>query len=129
MLQPILFNSSTTQGTTLGQELVAFYDRQEMQPEPRHIQLDVYCVLLRCSQTPKDEIAVHWCLLGNGALSFEGLCCMALTIFFPRSLPFFRIAYRKGKAAHLFHSLDFSKMLEQPLQGLRDGLALQPLHP
>ncbi len=129
MTQPILFPEAYYPQTTLGRELAAFYERHELVPEPRHLHLDTYCVLLRCGLSLKDEIAVHWCLAGNGFLSFEGVCCLILGIAFPRHFGFFRAAYRKGRKAHRFHSLDFAPLLDQPLHAVRAQLALQPLHP
>lgn len=129
MTQPILYPHTFHTQTTLGRELAAFYERHELTPEPRHLHLDAYCVLLRCGLSLQDEIAVHWCLAGNGYYSFEGLCCILLGLSFPRHFGFFRSAFAKGRNAHRFHSLDFAPLLDEPLQSVRERLALQPLHP
>lgn len=129
MTQPILYPDHFHRQTSLGRELAAFYERHDLRPEPRHVQLDTYCVLLRCGLSLKDEIAVHWCLAGNGFFSFEGICCMALGMTFPQHYSFFRSAYRKGVNAKPFHSVDFSPLLDQPLQSVREQFCLQPLHP
>ena len=77
---------------------------------------DVYHVLTNTGATVKDEIHMQFYLLGNSKRSpFVFIVIITGLFFYPLELKNFIKTYKKGKQAHLFHHLDFSKMLTIPV--------------
>ena len=97
---------------TLGNDLGDFLNKNNFEIQSKLEDHDVIHVLTNTGTTVSDEIGMQFYLLGNGKKSLylfmvliTGLC------FYPTRLKYFINQFQRGKSAHRFHQLDFSKML------------------
>jgi hypothetical protein len=73
-----------------------------------------------------EEISMQFYLMGNGKRSAYLFSVILLgTLFFPDYLKLFRYRYDRGKAALPFHQLDFQKLLNQPLDRIKNTFLIQ----
>jgi len=87
---------------------------------------DVFHVLTETGTTVPEEISMQFYLLGNGKRSIYLLSVILLgTLLFPDYLKFFRSRYRLGKSALPFYQLDFYKLLNQPIERIKDTFLIQ----
>ena len=101
---------------SLGFHLGCFLLKYNFSVQPSLEEHDVYHVLTNTGATVKDEIHMQFYLLGNGKRSpFVFIVIITGLFFYPLELKKFIKTYKKGKQAHLFHHLDFSKMLTIPV--------------
>jgi ubiquinone biosynthesis protein Coq4 len=103
---------------SLGHTLGLFIKKNGYAIQPQLEEHDVYHVLTKSGTTVKEEIKMQWYLLGNGKRSPFVFMVLSATVFYATFYAEFIQAYKKGKKAHHFHSLDFSKLLPYPLQTL-----------
>ncbi|MGK4568935.1 hypothetical protein [Flavobacterium sp. 3HN19-14] len=65
------------------------------------------------------EICLQYFLFGNGRRNFLSVITMLVgTLSAISHCGAFYTAFKKGRNAHRFHDLDFSKMLSQPLENI-----------
>ncbi|WP_125719749.1 hypothetical protein [Flavobacterium ustbae] len=77
---------------------------------------DIIHVLTNTGITVYEEIGMQYYLLGNGKKSlYLFMVILTGTIFYPKRMPYFIQQFKRGKQAHSFHYLDFSKMLLMPI--------------
>lgn len=87
---------------------------------------DVYHVLTHTGITVKDEIDMQFYLLGNGKRSpFVFIVISTGILFYPFEYCSFIKAYNKGKKAHRFYDLDFSKMLAIPVLTIQESFNIK----
>jgi hypothetical protein len=82
-------------------------------------------VLTQTGISVKDEFGLQFYLLGNGKRSlylFFGVLLGA--VFYVNHFNFFVLQYKRGKSAHCYYHLDFLKLLDQPIDKLRNSLAI-----
>lgn len=105
---------------SLGFHLGSFLVRSHLTIQPQLEEHDVYHVLTNTGITVLDEIDMQFYLWGNGKKS--PLAFIAITtglLFHINHCKRFVSSYKKGKQAHRFYDLDFSKMLAVPIQNIQ----------
>ena len=101
---------------SLGFHLGKFLRTNNFELQPKLEDHDVIHVLTGISTNVEEEIGMQFYLMGNGKRSlYLYMVVVSGALFFPFGLPLFLNYYRRGKSAHHFHHLDFSKMLLQPV--------------
>lgn len=101
---------------TLGNKLGAFLLHHNYSIQEKLEEHDVYHVLTNTGITVINEIEMQFYLLGNGKRSpFVFIVITTGIFFYPYEYKKFHQAYKKGKEAHQFYHLDFSKILYLPL--------------
>lgn len=106
---------------SLGFEMGDFLLRNNFDLQEKLESHDVFHVLTGTGISVPEEISMQFYLLGNGKRSAYLFSVIFLgTLFFPDYLKLFRNRYRRGKAALPFHQLDFQKLLNQPLDRIKD---------
>lgn len=112
--------------TSLGFHLGSFLVKSNFNIQPQLEEHDVYHVLTNTGITVVDEIDMQFYLLGNGKRTpFVFIVIMTGLIFHPNHLKRFLSSYKKGKQAHRFYDLDFSKMLAIPIQTIQTAFNIQ----
>ncbi|WP_330443373.1 hypothetical protein [Flavobacterium sp. C4GT6] len=109
-------------GNTLGRFL--FDNSNETYPIPE--KQDILRVLINKEVNNREEIAMHYYLLGNGDISIVTVIS-AITglLLSPLALPYFIRRYKEGKQALRFYDLDYFRMLHLPLQRIKDTFLIQ----
>ncbi|WP_435623146.1 Coq4 family protein [Flagellimonas sp.] len=111
---------------SLGFHLAAFLLKHSFEVQPKLENHDVFHVLTSTGISVPEEISMQYFLLGNGKKSLYLFSVIGLgTCLYPDYSQFFKQAYQKGRTAHKFYHLDFSKMLEQPLQRIQSAFLIQ----
>ncbi|MBZ4034805.1 ubiquinone biosynthesis protein COQ4 [Flavobacterium sp. 17A] len=83
---------------------------------------DIIHVLTNTGVSVYEEIGMQYYLLGNGKKSmYLFMVILSGTIFYPKRMSYFIQQYKRGKRAHSFHYLDFSKMLLLPVQTIQQS--------
>ncbi len=105
---------------SLGFHLGSFLLQHDFSPQPKLENHDVFHVLTKTGITVPEEIFMQYYLLGNGKKSVYLYTVIFIgTLLYPDKLKMFRVAFRKGCDAYTFYSLDFKKLLNQPLNTIR----------
>jgi len=87
---------------------------------------DVFHVLTNTGITVPEEISMQYYLFGNGKRSIYLFTVIAIGgLLFPDYYKLFLSKYNRGKAALPFHQLNFLKLLNQPLQRIKDTFLIQ----
>lgn len=103
---------------SLGFEVGSFLVRHDLNTQPENP--DALHVLTNIGISASEEIALQYYLFGNGKRNLEQLLLIFFgTLFRPAQFRHYLAQYRKGKAAHYFHYLDFSCMLTIPVKTIR----------
>ena len=111
---------------SLGYHLGSFLVQANFAIQPQLEEHDVYHVLTRTGTTVLDEINMQFYLLGNGKKTpFVFIVIMTGLLFHPRHYKCFITNYKKGKQAHQFYDLDFSKMLALPIQNIQSAFNIR----
>jgi ubiquinone biosynthesis protein Coq4 len=114
--QELLSYSNETLGYHLGQ----FLQKNNFDIQPKLEDHDIIHVLTNTGISVREEIGMQYYLLGNGKNSlYLYLVILAGTLFYPTHINYFIKEFRKGKKAHHFHDLDFSKMLLIPIETIQ----------
>ncbi|GGD70333.1 ubiquinone biosynthesis protein COQ4 [Maribacter cobaltidurans] len=86
---------------------------------------DVFHVLTGIGVTILEEIEMQFYLMGNGKRSFYLFSVIFLgSVFYPEKMKFFVRHYYQGKNALPFYQLDFYKLLDQPIERLKNTLSI-----
>jgi ubiquinone biosynthesis protein Coq4 len=97
---------------SLGFGLGHFLDKNHFDIQPKLEDHDIIHVLTNTGISVADEIGMQYYLLGNGKRSlYLFMVILSGTPFYLTHMSYFIQQYKKGKQAHCFHYLDFSKML------------------
>ncbi|PCJ96250.1 MAG: hypothetical protein COA50_07320 [Flavobacteriaceae bacterium] len=105
---------------SLGFHLSRFLLRNDFEIQAKLEAHDVFHVLTNTGVSVPEEISMQYYLWGNGKRSLYQFSVIALgSILYPDYLKKFIHAYHKGTSALVFHQLDFSKMLYQPLKKIK----------
>lgn len=111
---------------SLGYNLSCFILKHNFEMQAKLEDHDVFHVLTNTGITVPEEISMQYYLYGNGKRSMYQFSVMLLgTLLFPDYFKSFITAYQKGKSALVFHQLDFSKMLYQPIQKIKSTFLIQ----
>ncbi|MGX7666082.1 hypothetical protein [Flavobacterium pedocola] len=111
---------------SLGYQLGTFLKANNFDIQQELEEHDVYHVLTRTGTTVKDEILMQFYLLGNGKHTpFVYIVIMTGIFFYPFDYKSFIENYKKGKQAHRFYDLDFSKMLALPIQNIQSSFNIK----
>lgn len=101
---------------TLGNKLGKFLTTHNYSIQEKLEEHDVFHVLTNTGITVVNEIEMQFYLLGNGKRSpFVFIVILTGIFFYPSNYKKFYDSYTKGKNAHQFYHLDFSKILHKPL--------------
>lgn len=112
--------------TSLGFHLACFLLKHSFEVQPKLENHDVYHVLTETGISVPEEISMQYYLLGNGKRSLYLFMVVLLgTLMYPDQWRLFLGAYRRGRAALVFHQLDFSKLLQQPIAKIKNAFLIQ----
>lgn len=101
---------------SLGRSIGAFLQANELDFIPGFENHDVFHVLLNFGLTAPDEVALQWCLIGNGKRSvFSYTAAFAGSLFFPEHWGWFRQAFRHGRSLRRFYHWYFEYLLQENL--------------
>ncbi|WP_034059909.1 Coq4 family protein [Lacinutrix jangbogonensis] len=105
---------------SLGFNLGLFLDQNNFELIPKVERHDCYHVLTGYSTEVEDEIALQYLSFGNGKRSpyLYGAVILG-TIILPDYLTYYLKSYHIGKAANVFHNLDFKPLLKTNMDALR----------
>lgn len=102
---------------TLGFRLGIFLHKNHFDIQEKLEDHDIIHILTNTGVSVYEEIGMQYYLFGNGKKStYLFMVILTGTIFYPKRIIYFIEQYKKGKKAHPFHYLDFSRMLYQPVQ-------------
>lgn len=111
---------------TLGFNLGCFLTENHFDIQPKLEDHDVIHVLTKTGTSVQEEIGMQYYLLGNGKLSlYLYLVVLTGTCFYPTRFQYFINEFKKGKLAHRFYQLDFSKMLHFPVSTIQSTFNIQ----
>ena len=111
---------------TLGYQMGYFLLSNNFDLQEKLESHDVFHVLTNTGITVPEEVSMQFYLLGNGKRSIYLLSVILFgTLLFPDYLQLFLSKYRLGKLALPFHQLDFYKLLDQPLERIKDTFLIQ----
>ncbi|TMM57996.1 hypothetical protein FEE95_00790 [Maribacter algarum] len=111
---------------TLGYQMGYFLLSNNFDLQDKLESHDVFHVLTRTGITVPEEISMQFYLLGNGKRSAYLFSVIFLGgLLFPDYFKMFRSKYRLGKASLPFHQLNFKKLLDQPLERIKDTFLIQ----
>lgn len=81
---------------------------------------DIIHVLTNTGISVYEEIGMQYYLFGNGKRSlYLFMVILSGTLFYPKQIKYFLQQYKRGRQAHSFYYLDFSKMLSMPIQSIQ----------
>ncbi|HEU4497227.1 MAG TPA: hypothetical protein VFR70_09270 [Flavobacterium sp.] len=111
---------------TLGFHLGCFLLKHGFEIQPKLEDHDVVHILTDTGISVQEEIGMQYYLYGNGKRSFYlYMVILSGTLFYPGSISYFKAQYLKGKGAHSFHHLDYSKMLLSPVASLKQAFNIK----
>jgi len=113
---------------SLGFHLGCFLLKHDFTLQAKLENHDVFHVLTNTGISVPEEIAMQYYLFGNGKRSiYLLLVILSGIMFYPDYISLFYRAYQKGKKAFQFYTLDFKKLLDQPLQKLKTTFLISSL--
>jgi len=106
---------------TLGFHIGCFLIKYNFDMQPQLENHDVIHVLTNSGISVKEEIGMQYYLFGNNKKSIYLFTVIIIgTIVYPFHIKSFWKEYQRGKKAHCFHYLNFSKMLYVPVKTIQD---------
>ncbi len=110
---------------SLGFHLGCFLIKHSFEIQPKLESHDVYHVLTGTGISVPEEVSMQYYLMGNGKRSLYLYTVVALgTALYPDELGRFRSAYKRGRSALAFHQLDFFKLLNQPINSIKNAFLI-----
>ena len=101
---------------TLGFGLGNFLYKNHFDLQEKLEDHDIIHVLTNTGVSVYEEIGMQYYLLGNGKTSlYLFMVILSGTVFYPKRMHYFIQQFKRGKQAHSFHYMDFSKMLWMPI--------------
>jgi hypothetical protein len=111
---------------SLGFHLGSFLFNYSYEADPLPQKEDVYRVLIAQEVSNKEEIAMHFYLMGNGDLSLRTVfTALSGAALYPHRLIYFLKKYRDGSRALRFYDLDHFRMLHLPLERIKDTFLIR----
>lgn len=111
---------------SLGAQLGYFLQSNQLQLMPGFENHDVFHTLLDYDTSAPQEVALQWCLIGNGKRSgYAIITALIGLLFFPEHWGQMRTAYQRGKQMRRFHHWYFEYLLSENLQELKAFLNYQ----
>ncbi len=111
---------------TLGFHLGCFLIKYHFEIQPKLEDHDVIHILTNTGISVQEEIGMQFYLLGNGKRSlYLFMVLLTGTCFYPTRYQHFINEFRRGKSAHQFHHLDFSRMLTIPIKQIQTTFNIQ----
>ncbi len=105
---------------SLGYGLGNFLHKNHFDIQDKLEDHDIIHVLTNTGISVYEEIGMQYYLFGNGKRSlYLYMVILSGTLFYPKQIKYFVEQYKRGKQAHSFHYLDFSKMLSMPIQSIQ----------
>lgn len=105
---------------SLGYGLGNFLHKNHFDIQEKLEDHDIIHVLTNTGISVYEEIGMQYYLFGNGKRSlYLYMVILSGTLFYPKQIRYFVEQYKRGKQAHSFHYLDFSKMLSMPIQSIQ----------
>ncbi|ABQ06530.1 MULTISPECIES: Coq4 family protein [Flavobacterium] len=105
---------------SLGYGLGNFLHKNHFDIQEKLEDHDIIHVLTNTGISVYEEIGMQYYLFGNGKRSlYLYMVILSGTLFYPKQIKYFVEQYKRGKQAHSFHYLDFSKMLSMPIQSIQ----------
>jgi ubiquinone biosynthesis protein Coq4 len=105
---------------SLGYGLGNFLHKNHFDIQEKLEDHDIIHVLTNSGISVYEEIGMQYYLFGNGKRSlYLYMVILSGTLFYPKQIKYFVEQYKRGKQAHSFHYLDFSKMLSMPIQSIQ----------
>ncbi|MFK7812525.1 MAG: Coq4 family protein [Maribacter sp.] len=106
---------------SLGYQMGYFLLRNNFDLQEKLESHDVFHVLTGTGTSVPEEISMQFYLLGNGKRSIYLLTVIFLgALLFPDYFKLFRSKYRQGKSALAFYQVDFYKLLDQPIERIKN---------
>ncbi len=101
---------------SIGFHLGCFLVKYNFEIQPKLEDHDVIHVLTNTGISASEEIGMQYYLFGNGKKSlYLFMVIITGTCFYPAQIKYFINQYKRGKEAHKFYYLDYSKMLQIPI--------------
>lgn len=114
---------------TLGRDLGTFLKHEKLEPIDRVERHDAFHILLGFTTRVSDEAAMQFFLMGNGKRSpFTVGTALFAGLILPEHWRFFKMQYRRGKAARSVAKWDFKALLNDPTRDLIAYIFRQPMH-
>ncbi|WP_310556554.1 hypothetical protein [Flavobacterium sp.] len=111
---------------SLGFHLGCFLIKYNFEIQPKLEDHDVIHVLTNTGISVKEEIGMQYYLFGNGKRSlYLYLVMISGTCFYPTEIKYFIDKYQRGKSAHKFHYIDYSKMLQIPIVRIQETFKIK----
>lgn len=119
-----LFNME--QGT-LGKELIAMLDNNNLQLLPYYAKHDIKHILLGYDTTDKGEVCLQCFMLGNGHISFPVFITVVFGIVaVPEHWSSFKAAYKRGKQSNPIEGWKWFEILQEPVTALQQKIIKYP---
>jgi len=111
---------------TLGFQMGHFLLKNNFDLQEKLESHDVFHVLTNTGITVPEEISMQFYLLGNGKRSIYLFTVILIGgLLFPDYAKLFLSKYRRGRASLPFHQLDFQKLLNQPIERIKNTFLIQ----
>lgn len=111
--------------SSLGFHLACFLMQHSFEIQPKLENHDVFHVLTGTGISVPEEISMQYYLFGNGKRSLYLFTVICLgSLLYPDKTAIFYRAFRRGRAALPFHHLDFSRLLEQPINRIQKAFSI-----
>ncbi|MEL7221910.1 MAG: hypothetical protein AAGJ93_11365 [Bacteroidota bacterium] len=111
---------------SLGAALGNFLQSNQLQLMPGFENHDIFHILLDYDTSAPQEVALQWCLLGNGKRSAYAILTALIGFFiFPEHWGLLRSAYKRGQRMRSFHHWYFEYLLREDLAKLQAFLNYQ----
>lgn len=111
---------------SLGAALGHFLQSNQLQLMPGFENHDMFHIILGYDTSAPQEVALQWCLLGNGKRSTYAILTALIGFFiFPEHWGLLLTAYKRGKRMRPFHHWYFEYLLRENLSELQAFLNYQ----
>lgn len=111
---------------SLGFHLGCFLFNNKLEAYPIAEQEDIYRLLIMKETSNREEIGMHFYLIGNGSPDLRRVfVAISALIICPFWVGYFVSKYKDGKAALRFYDLDHFRMLKLPLQRIKDTFLIR----
>lgn len=115
---------------TLGHALGCFLTKNGFTMEAKLESHDVFHTIIGFDTKIEDELAMQYFLLGNGKRSlYMFMVLIPGSLLFPEHWLYFKKSHQNGKITPPFYHWDFYKLLNTPLQEIRQILFTNQLIP
>jgi hypothetical protein len=111
---------------SLGFHLGCFLLKYNFEVQTKLEDHDVMHVLTNSGISVIEEIGMQYYLYGNGKRSiYLYMVILTGTCFYPTQINYFINQYKRGKDAHKFYYLDYSKLLHLPITKIQETFKIK----